>query len=139
VFSHIHQHKLAGSAGASPHICLCSCQLVSQNQIKSEEQFQAKKSELRAAALERLETTFDKKGKVRVMGQQQLVALTLLCKHSAAVTSMLWYHGEFTGMCSPRDSSWRHVQATLTTCSDTSLLHATCLTAFVPAAPDHRL
>lgn len=35
-----------------------------QNQIKSEEQFQAKKTELRKAAVERLESVFEKKGKV---------------------------------------------------------------------------
>lgn len=35
-----------------------------QNQIKSEEQFQAKKSELRTAAKERLENIFENKGKV---------------------------------------------------------------------------
>lgn len=34
-----------------------------QNQIKSEEQFQAKKTELRKAAVERLESVFEKKGK----------------------------------------------------------------------------
>jgi hypothetical protein len=35
-----------------------------QNQIKSEEQFQAKRSELREAAKERLENIFEAKGKV---------------------------------------------------------------------------
>lgn len=64
--------QLAKSAGASPHVCFAHDKLVLQNQIKSEEQFQAKKSELRSAALERLETIFDKKGKVRVRGRNHL-------------------------------------------------------------------
>jgi hypothetical protein len=64
--------KAAGRISQPTHVCSAHDELVSQNQIKSEEQFQAKKSELRAAALERLETIFDKKGKVRVRGQHHL-------------------------------------------------------------------
>jgi hypothetical protein len=44
-----------------------------QNQIKSEEQFQAKKTELHKAAVERLESVFEKKGKVGGLGNQRML------------------------------------------------------------------
>ena len=52
-----------------------------QNQIKSEEQFQAKKAELRAAAHDRLESLFDKKGKVSrcVLGRACLITSCRAC------------------------------------------------------------
>ena len=50
----------------------CTLVVLLQNQIKSEEQFQAKKAELRAAALERLENIFEEKGKVSRAGRAGL-------------------------------------------------------------------
>ena len=68
-------HKPTPAQPAACCVCQCcswlferGCMFVLflwlQNQIKSEEQFQAKKSELRTAAKERLENIFENKGKV---------------------------------------------------------------------------
>lgn len=128
--------RTAQSAGAEHAVnCCCAC-TCPQNQIKSEEQFQAKKAELRKAAVERLENIFEKKGKVcHTSGQLSSCDVTLRSMQGSIVPTLHGVGSHWAAQHHMRSGTCQHHMRGMMIALMSCVCGLSC--ALLPAALDH--